>query len=145
MREPPEVRELSPRFRMIVGAVVLIGAAIFFFSLHHGRGNSNLTNIKEIKDGWWMHQSAPTPAPTPRVMPTPTLKPIVIQAPPKVTPPPQPKICQICIERTMRYYKAIETGFGADVGNTRQIPQFGIPNAAPTPVPSIFAYQAVGN
>ncbi|MBV8056333.1 MAG: hypothetical protein JO071_13950 [Deltaproteobacteria bacterium] len=142
MNTAPQPRELSPRFRIILGGVLFIGVAIFFLALHHPHGD-RLMEIKETRDGWWMHQQQPTPRPTPRVQPTPVLRPIIVQQPPRATPHPQPTICQICLERMMRYEKAIETGMGANGDRTRELPQAINPNAVPTPPLNIFAYEPV--
>jgi hypothetical protein len=139
---PPQPTTLSPKFRAILGAVLFIAVAIFFLALHHNHDDSGPRDIKEIKDGWWLHQQMPTPTPTPRAVATPTLRPIVVQTPPRPVPHAQPSICQICMERMLRYYKAIETGMGADTASARELPQLihadGHPN--PQPSPNIFAF-----
>jgi hypothetical protein len=137
---PPGAKQLSGRFRLIIGGVLFIGAEIFFLALHHPSG-TNFANIKETRDGWWLHQKQPTPTPTPKAVATPMLRPIIIQAPPRAVPHPQPSICQICLERAERYRKAIETGMGGDTGRVRDLPQVTSPNAVPTPPMNIFAYQ----
>jgi hypothetical protein len=137
---PPGAKQLSGRFRLIVGGVLFIGAAIFFLALHHP-GGSNFANIKENRDGWWLHQKQPTPTPTPKAVATPTLRPIIVQTPPRAVPHPQPSICQICLERAARYRMAIQTGMGGNGGGVRTLPQIGGPNAVPTPQANIFAYQ----
>ncbi len=139
MNNPPQARVLSLAFRLIVGGVLFVGAAIFFLALHHPQKDLALADIKGTREGWWMHEQAPTPKPTPRVMPTPTSRPIVIQAVPTPAPHAQPTICQICLERQMRYQKAIETGMGTDTGRVRELPQLLTPAAQPSP--DIFAWQ----
>jgi hypothetical protein len=132
---PPQVRTISPAVRVILGGVLLVGATMFILGMHRPP-RSPLADIKVSNDGWWLHQQMPTPPPTPRAISTPVMKPIVVQTPPpKLVPHPQPSICQICIEREMRYAKAIETGMGADVGNNIHQP-------SPMPSPGIFAYGA---
>jgi hypothetical protein len=136
---PPEIRQMSPAVRWILGGVLFIGTAVFIVAVHRP-ARSPLADIKASNDTWWLHQAMPTPAPTPHVIPTPALRPIIVQQPPRPTPAPPPHICQICMERMMRYYKAIETGMGGDTGsNVRELP---IPGQVPTPVPNIFAYTA---
>jgi hypothetical protein len=130
---PPQVRTMSPGVRMILGGVLFIGAAIFILAMHRPP-RSPLADIKVNTDQWWVHERMPTPRPTPRAIATPTLKPIIVQQPPKPVPHPQPSVCQICVERQMRYAKAIETGMGGYTGNSiRVLPQAGQPS------PSIFA------
>ena len=134
---PPEPRALSPRFRMIVGGILFIGAAIFILALHQPRDVQSLANIKETGDQWWLNQRQSMPKPLPRALPTPTLRPIIMQAPPRAIPHPQPSICQICIERLERYRKAIETGMGGDTGRMRQLPQ------VISPAPDLFALGSI--
>jgi hypothetical protein len=137
---PPAAKKLSGLFRLIVGGVLFAGAAIFFLALHHSHG-SNFVDIRENRDGWWLHQKQPTPAPTPKAVATPMLRPIIIQAPPRAVPHPQPSICQICLERAARYRMAIQTGMGGNSSSVRNLPQTVGPNAVPTPPTNIFAYQ----
>ena len=137
---PPTPTKLSGLFRLIIGGVLFAGAAIFFLALHHSHG-SNFVDIRETRDGWWLHQKQPTPTPIPKAAPTPTLRPIIIQAPPRAVPHPQPSICQICLERAERYRMAIQTGMGGNSANVRNLPQMVGPNAVPTPPLNIFAYQ----
>jgi hypothetical protein len=132
---PPQVRTISPTVRLILGGVLFIGAAMFIIAMHRP-ARSPLADIKVSNDGWWLHQQMPTPRPTPRVVATPVLKPIVVQQPPHSTP--TPHICQICMERMMRYAKAIETGMGGNVGNNIRV----LPQTGGQPSPSIFAYGA---
>jgi hypothetical protein len=134
---PPQVRTISPAVRVILGGVLLVGAAMFMVGMHRPP-RSPLADIKVSNDGWWLHQQMPTPHPTPRAVVTPTLKPIVVQQPPKLIPHSQPSICQICMERQMRYAKAIETGMGANVGSNIHQQLTGQPTSMPSP--SIFAY-----
>jgi hypothetical protein len=142
MNQPLTVRTMSPAVRFILGGVLFVGAAIFILSIHRPP-RSPLADIKTSSDNWWLRQRMPTPRATPLVAAKPVLRPITVQQPPHPTPAPTPRICQICVERTMRYYKAIETGMGGDVGNNvRQLPQV---IGQPTPMPpNIFAY-GVGN
>jgi hypothetical protein len=141
---PPGPKKLSGLFRLIIGGVLFIGAAIFFVALHDSHG-TNFANIKENRDGWWLHQKQPTPTPTPKAVATPMMRPILIQAPPRAVPHPQPSICQICLERAQRYRMAIQTGMGGAGGRVRDLPQVVTnPNVVPTPPMNIFAYQQQG-
>jgi hypothetical protein len=134
---PPQVRTMSPAVRIILGGVLFVGTAIFIIALHRP-ARSPLADIKVSNDGWWLHERMPTSRPTPKVVATPTLKPIIVQQLPHPSPVSTPHVCQICMERTLRYYKAVATGMGGDVGNSiRVLPQAGQPS--PMPSPSIFA------
>jgi hypothetical protein len=134
---PPQPKQLSWKFRAIYGGVIVIGISIFFLALHHPRSDAALPSIKGTTDGWWLHQEAPTPTPAPLATPKAALRPIVVQPPPRPLPSPTPKVCQVCIEREMRYRKAIETGMGTAASSVRGGPP--TPNAQPSP--NIFAYQ----
>ena len=135
----PQPTTLSPAFRLIVGGVLLISALTFIIALHYSH-RSELANIRENTDGWWMHQAAPTPQPTPKAMPTP--RPAVHPAQQPVQPPrPTPMAVHTVSPLVLRYRRAIETGMGGDMGsNVRQLPQIvrasGQPGPEPTPTPT---------
>lgn len=136
MPNPPTPTTLAPSFRYMLFGIVFISAIIFFLALHRPP-KSELANIRETNDGWWLHQAEPKPKPAPRVMPTPAPRPqLVLQVPPKPAPPALPKQPN---ELWQRYRRAIETGFtaGGD-SNVRQLPQ--IPGwDTSTPKTNIFA------
>ena len=141
MNNPPQPTQLSPAFRLLVGGALLIGAAIFVLALHRPH-HSELTDIKETTDGWWLHQTIATPRPTPRVMATPQTRPLlVVQTPPRAVPNPTPKPVS---ELWLRYRRAIETGMGGDTNSVREMPQVIRANGQPaaSPTPNIFAYGA---
>jgi len=118
-----------------MAGVVVIGAAIFFIALHRPQPAPVLKNVS-TGEQWWTHEQRPTPVPTPRALPTPQLRPVIIHAPVGApTAQARPTPCQICMEREMRYQRAIETGMGRDTGNTHTIPQIIHP-----PIPSAVAY-----
>jgi hypothetical protein len=137
VNNPPQPTQLSPTFRMVIGGVLFICAAIFILALHRPH-KSEFANIKENTDGWWLHQTMATPRPTPRAMPTPHPRPVlVVQTPPRPTPFATPKPVS---ELWLRYRRAIETGMGGDTNSVRELPQ--LTNASGQPTPSIFAYGA---
>ena len=141
MNNPPQPTQLSPAFRLLVGGALLIGAAIFVLALHRPH-HSELIDIKETTDGWWLHQTIATPRPTPRVMATPQARPLlVVQTPPRAVPNPTPKPVS---ELWLRYRRAIETGMGGDTNSVREMPQVIPANGQPaaSPTPNIFAYGA---
>ena len=138
MNNSPQPTQLSPAFRMVVGGVLFIGAAIFILALHRPH-RSELASIKENTDGWWMHQDMATPRPTPRAMPTPQPHPVlVVQQPPHPIANPTPKPVS---ELWLRYRRAIENGMGGDTNTVRQLPQVIQANGQPIPrpTPNIFA------
>ena len=141
MNNPPQPTQLSPAFRLLVGGALFIGAAIFVLALHRPH-HSELTDIKETTDGWWLHQSMATPRPTPHALPTPQPRPLlVVQTPPRAVPNPTPKPVS---ELWLRYRRAIETGMGGDTNSVREMPQVIRANGQPaaSPTPNIFAYGA---
>jgi hypothetical protein len=138
---PPQPTKLAPAFRLIVGGTLFVGAAIFILALHHPHAQE-LATIKENTNGWWTHQTMPTPQPTPRAMPTAAPRPILrVQAPPQVMPQPTPKPVS---ELWLRYRRAIETGMGGDTNSVREVPQIMQTNGQPaaSPTPNIFAFGA---
>ena len=141
MNNPPQPTQLSPAFRMIVGGALFIGAAIFVLALHRPH-RSEMASIKENTDGWWMHQTMPTPHPTPRAMPTPQPRPVlIVQQPPHPVAQTTPKPVS---ELWLRYRRAIETGFGGDTNTARELPQVIPAHGQPMPssTPNIFALGA---
>ena len=141
MNNPPQPTTLSPAFRLIIGGALFICAAIFVLALHRPH-RSELANIRENTDGWWMHQAQPTPRPTPRILPPPQARPtLVVQAPPRPAPMATPKPVS---ELWLRYRRAIETGMGGDTNSVRELPRViqagGQP--APSPTPNIFSLGA---
>jgi len=134
MNRPPAIRTISPAVRMILGGVVAVGAAVFLIGMHQP-ARSPFADVKMSTDRWYEREKIPTPPPPPRTAATPATKPIVVQrAPAMPMPHPQPTICQVCVERQMRFAQAIKTGMGSDMGNTGR----GRPAGQPTP--NIFAY-----
>jgi hypothetical protein len=126
---------------MLVFGALLVGVTVFVLALHRPHP-SELANIKETTDGWWMHQAMPTPQLTPRVLPSPQSRPVLmVQAPPRPAPQPTPKPLS---EEELRYRRAIEIGMGADTNTVRQLPQVINTNGKPsaTPMPNIFALGA---
>jgi hypothetical protein len=140
---PPPPRDLSPLVRLIIGGVLLIAAAIFMLALHHPHATTRLKDLSDHGDKWWTGEARPSPAPTPHLaLPAPP-RPIIFQAP--QTPPPSilkptPAPCPICVERQMRYQRAIETGMGAESTNLRELPQVSAPvsTAQATPAPLVL-------
>lgn len=136
----PQPTQLSPAFRLLIGAILFICLAIFVLALHRPH-EAQLASIHENTDGWWMHQTMATPRPTPAAMPTPAPHPVLIvqQPPPRPMIQPTPKPVSAL---WLRYRRAIETGMGGDTGSIRELPQIiqanGLP--APNPTPNIFAY-----
>ena len=134
-RTAPRARDISPWVRIIIGGVLFIAAAIFMLALRHPHTGPSVRDLSFGGDRWWTREARPTPVPGPRIQPAAASKPIIIraQAPgPAPTPPP----CQPCIERAMRYQRAIETGMGSGgtVANTRELAQ--VFNPAPRPMPA---------
>jgi len=141
LNNPPHPAQLSPAFRMIVGGALFIGAAIFVLALHRPH-RSEMASIKENTDGWWMHQTMPTPHPTPRAMPTPQPHPVlIVQQPPHPVAQTTPKPVS---ELWLRYRRAIETGMGGDTNTARELPQVISAHGQPVPssTPNIFALGA---
>jgi hypothetical protein len=136
VNNPPEPTQLSPAFRMIVGGALFIGAAIFVLALHRPQ-RPELATIKENTNGWWLHQTMPTPRPTPHVMPTPQPRPVLMVQQPPPHPMPQPTAKPLS-ELWLRYRRAIETGMGGDTNSVRELP-------ALRPTPNIFALGAYGH
>jgi hypothetical protein len=138
---PPQPTRLSSAFRILVGGILFICAAIFILALHRPH-RSELANIKENTEGWWLHQTMATPRPTPHAMPTPHPHPVlIVQQPPHPlpmsTPTPVSKLW-------LRYRRAIETGMGGDTNSLRELPRLIRTNGQPaaSPTPNIFAYGA---
>ena len=135
----PQARDVSPWIRIIIGAVLFIAAAIFMLALRHPQTGPTLKDLSNHGDQWWTRETRPSSVATPRVQPVIVQsRPIIIQTPPKAQP--TPPICQICLERAMRYQRAIETGMGAasSAVNTRQLAQIFAPSAQATPEPLII-------
>jgi hypothetical protein len=138
---PPRPRDLSPLVRIIIGGVLLIAAAIFMLALRHPTPTPTLKDLSNQGDKWWAGEARPSPALTPHSPPPP--RPIVFEAPQKPLPPilkPTPAPCPICVERQMRYQRAIETGMGAEATNMREVPQMAAPLSTPqaTPAPLVL-------
>jgi hypothetical protein len=140
---PPRPRDLSPLVRVIIGGVLFIAAAIFILALHRPAATPRLKDLSDRGDNWWAGESRPTPAMAPRLPHVAVPRPIVFQ-PPQTTPPsilkPTPAPCPICVERQMRYQRAIETGMGAGSTNMRELPQMFAPVSTPqaTPAPLVI-------
>ena len=134
----PQARDLSPWVRIIIGGVLFIAAAIFVLALRHPHAGPTVRDLSFGGDRWWTREARPTPVASPHVQPAAAPKPIIIRAQaagPAPTPPP----CQPCIERAMRYQRAIETGMGsgASAANTRELAQVFDPAPRPTPEPPL--------
>jgi hypothetical protein len=134
----PQARDLSPWVRIIIGGVLLIAAAIFVLALRHPHTGPTVRDLSFGGDRWWTREERPKPVPSPRVQSAVAPKPIIIRAQaagPAPTPPP----CQPCIERAMRYQRAIETGMGSGsaAANTRKLAQVFKPAPRPTPEPPL--------
>ncbi len=139
---PPRPRDLSPFVRLIIGGVLFIAAAIFMLALHRPAPATRLKDLSDHGDKWWAGETRPTPAAPPRVAHVAVPRPVVFQ-PPQTTPDilkPTPAACPICVERQMRYQRAIETGMGAGSTNLRELPQVFAPVATPqaTPAPLVM-------
>jgi hypothetical protein len=91
----------------------------------------------------WTGEARPTPTGPPRSPHVAVTRPLVFQ-PPQTKPPsilkPTPAPCPICMERQMRYQRAIETGMGAGSTNLRELPQMFAPVSTPqaTPAPLVL-------
>ena len=131
-RTAPQPRDISPWVRIVIGGVLFVAATIFILALRHPKTGPTLRDLTPSGDQWWTREARPTPIPTPRVLPAAAPKPIIIRTQPPV-PAPTPTPCQICMEREMRYQRAIETGMGSGSlgGNTRELAQMF--NPVPTP------------
>ena len=131
-RTAPQPRDISPWVRIVIGGVLFVAATIFILALRHPKTRPTLRDLAPSGDKWWTREARPTPVPTPHVQQQAAVtKPIIIQAMPRPNPTPPP--CQICMEREMRYQRAIETGMGSGSlgGNTRELAQMF--NPVPTP------------
>ena len=130
----PQARDLSPWVRIIIGGVLFIAAAIFVLALRHPHAGPTVRDLSFGGDRWWTREARPTPAASSRAEAATASKPIIIRAQP-AGPAPTPPPCQPCIERAMRYQRAIETGMGsgASAANTRELAQ--VFNSAPRPTP----------
>lgn len=138
MNQPPAVQQMSPTVRYIFGGIITLGVLIFIFSMHR-KPRPPWADIKGSTGSDELNETPPTPLPTMRAVPYQAPRSIIVPLPPKPTVKPTPKVCQICIERLARYYKAIETGFGGDMSsNIRELP---IPGHTPIPQTNIFAYE----
>jgi len=137
-RAAPQARDVSPWVRIVIGGVVFVAAAIFILALRHPRQGPRLRDLTAREDKWWTREARPTPTPTPRAQPVAVTRPIIFQARP--TPKPTPPPCQICIERLMRYQRAIEVGMGmgSSASNTWELAQrfnqLPTPQATPEPL-----------
>jgi hypothetical protein len=131
----PLARDVSPWVRIIVGGVLLVAAVIFLFALRHPQQGPRLRDLSPSGDKWWTEETRPTPVATPRAVLAVAPKPIIIRTQPAL-PAPTPPTCQICIERAMRYQRAIETGMGSvsTAANTRELAQM-VPTPQTTPEP----------
>jgi hypothetical protein len=139
---PPRPRDLLPFVRLIIGGVLFIAAAIFILALHHPAPTPTLKDLSDHGDKWWTGESRPTPVAPPRLPHVAVSRPVVFQ-PPQTLPSilkPTPAACPICVERQMRYQRAIETGMGAGSTNMRELPQMFAPASTPqaTPAPLVI-------
>jgi len=137
----PEARDISPWVRMVIGGVLFIAAAIFILALRHPQQGPRLRDLSPSGDKWWTQETRPTPVATPRAALAAAPKPIIIRTQPTL-PAPTPPTCQICVERAMRYQRAIETGMGSvsTASNTRELAQI-VPTPQITPEPPSLVIQ----
>jgi hypothetical protein len=137
-RTAPQARDISPWVRIIIGGVLFIAAAIFILALRHPHTGPSLRDLSFRGDRWWTREARPTPVPSPRLQPAAAPKPIIIRAQ-RPAPAPTPPPCQLCMERAMRYQRAIETGMGSGsiAANTRGLAQVFNPATRPTPEPPL--------
>jgi len=137
-RTAPQARDLSPWVRIIVGGVLFIAAAIFVLALRHPQTGPTVRDLSFGGDRWWTREARPTPVSSPRVQSVAVPKPVIIRAQP-AGPAPTPPPCQPCIERAMRYQRAIETGMGSGSAsfNTRELAQVFNPAPQPTAGPPL--------
>jgi hypothetical protein len=139
-RTAPQPRDVSPWVRIIIGGVLFVAAAIFILALRHPRQAPRLRDLTAAGDKWWTREARPTPAPTPRAQPVAVTRPLIFQARPAAKP--TPPLCQICIERLMRYRRAIEVGMGmgSSASNTWELAQrFNpVPTPQATPEPLVI-------
>ena len=138
-RTAPQPRDISPWVRIIIGGVLFVAAAIFILALRHPKTGPTLRDLEPSSDKWWTREARPTPAPTPHAQPVAMSTPIIIRTQPPM-PAPTPTPCQVCMERAMRYQRAIETGMGtgSSAANTRELAQMFSPVPRPTPEPLII-------
>jgi len=134
----PQARDLSPWVRIIIGGVLFIAAAIFVLALRHPRTGPSVRDLSFGGDRWWTREARPKSTAIPHVQPATASKPIFIRTQP-AGPAPTPPPCQPCIERAMRYQRAIETGMGSGsaANNTRKLAQVFNPAPRPTPEPPL--------
>jgi hypothetical protein len=130
-----EARDISPWVRTVIGGVLFIAAAIFILALRHPQQGPRLRDLSPSGDKWWTQETRPMPVATPRTVLAAAPKPIIIRTQPTL-PAPTPPTCQICIERAMRYQRAIQTGMGSvsTAANTRELAQIA-PTPQTTPAP----------
>jgi len=141
-RTAPQARDISPWVRIVIGGVLFVAAAIFILALRHPRTGPMLHDLTPSGDQWWTREARPTPAPTPHVQPVAMSTPIIIRTQPPM-PAPTPTPCQVCMERAMRYQRAIETGMGSGSlgGNTRELAQMFSPVPTPQATPEPLMIQ----
>jgi hypothetical protein len=134
----PLARDVSPWVRIIVGGVLLVAAVIFLFALRHPQQGPRLRDLSPSGDKWWTQETRPSSVATPPAVIAVAPTPIIIRAQPTLAVP-TPAPCQICMERAMRYQRAIETGMGSGSigGNTRELAQI-MPTPQITPEPLVI-------
>jgi len=123
---PPQPRQLSRAFKVLISIVVAAAALVFILIAHH-------RDVGVSIDRWWMHEERPKALPTPLPQPSAAPRAIYMQAQPTPVPPP-PAPCEECRERLERYQKALASEIAIRQSNdTLETPQLFSPNGPPSP------------
>lgn len=130
---PPQPRQLSRAFKILIAIPVFVAAAVFLLAIHHPNTGPSLGDLGGNTDKWWTREDRPAPSPTPLGATAPTPKVIYMQ--PQPTPVPTPKQAAQCDDPCQRYKKALisEISVAQPGDNTLETPQLIGPNAVPSP------------
>ena len=130
---PPQPRQLSRAFKVLISIVVAAAALVFILIAHHPDSGPQLRDVGVSIDRWWMHEERPKALPTPLPQPSAAPRAIYMQAQPTPVPPP-PAPCEECRERLERYQKALASEIAIRQSNdTLETPQLFSPNGPPSP------------
>jgi hypothetical protein len=116
---PPQPRQLSRAFKVVISIVVAVAALVFILIAHHPDSGPQLRDVGVSNDRWWMHEERPKPPPAPLPQATPAPRTIYMQAQPTPVPPP-PAPCEECRERLERYKKALASEIAVRQPNLRR-------------------------
>ena len=62
---PPQPRQLSRAFKVLISIVVAAAALVFILVAHHPDSGPQLREVGATNDRWWTHEERPKPPPAP--------------------------------------------------------------------------------